>query len=431
MCTTPALETLLKGQRRRLVAHLARSLGLSHLALAEDAVQAASLRALETWPAAGTPANPVGWLYRVARHHAIDVLRHAGRSTPWPDDDQPLDAPALTTLPAPGRFAGELNDDELALVFATCHPAVPLASQVALALRALAGLALPAIAEGLFCSEAALAQRLARARVALHGQVLDVPAGADLPARREAVLTTLLLMFHTGMLASGRQGLRAASVPHSDPMAMCWEALRLARALAAHPAAAHADADALAALLLFHGARLTGRLDDAGDIVPLPGQPRDRWDAGMLRLGFAHLRAAQRATHLSRWHLQAGIAAEHAVAADHASTDWATIVRYYGLLVALDPSAAPRLGHAIALAEAGEAHTACGLLEQLLPHTPDTLRAHTLAALARAHERRGDMAAAHQHLQQAILHARHPADARLLARRLAALGPTTHPENTA
>lgn len=409
---------MLQAQQRRVVAHLAHSLGLAHLALAEDAVQTAALRALELWPVQGVPANPAGWLYRVARNHGIDALRRDGRHEAWPDDD---DSAAAALLPVQHahteRFAGELDDDELALLFAACHPALPAATQVALALRALTGLELAQIAHGLLCTESALAQRLARARELLAGLGISprVPAGHELAARRETVLTTLLLMFHAGMRASGRQGSEPGPA-RSEPMALCWESIRLARALAAQPAVTHPDAHALAALLLFHGARLTGRVDTHGDIIPLPGQARDRWDAGMLRMGFVHLQLAQRAVVLSRWHLLAGIAAEHAAAPDHAGTDWPAIVRYYELLLRLDGSTAPRLGHAIALAEAGEALRARDLLLQLLPDVPRALQAHTLAALARAFERLGDVGQAGHHLQRAEAAALHPADARQLAR---------------
>lgn len=419
---------MLKAQRGRVVAHLARSLGLGQLALAEDAVQAAAVRALESWPVTGVPDNPAGWLYRVARHQCIDTLRREGRHEAWPEDDDAEAMSLVPVQPAPGgRFAGELDDDELALLFAACHPTLPVASQVALALRALTGLELEQIAEGLLCSTAGLAQRLARARElwARLGIQPGLPAGHELAPRREAVLTTLLLMFHAGMKASGRQGTAQSSVG-SGPMSLCWEAIRLARALAAHSAASHPDAHALAALLLLHGARLTGRLDEHGDIIPLPGQARDRWDAGMLRMGFAHLQRAQRAVVLSRWHLQAGIAAEHAAAPDHAGTDWPAIARYYELLLVLDGSTAPRLGHAIALAESGEAARARGLLQRLLPDVPRTLQAHTLAALARASERLGEVVEAQLFLQRAKAAALHPADARQLERHagtLAGAGP--------
>jgi RNA polymerase sigma-70 factor (ECF subfamily) len=416
-----------------VVAHLARSLGLGHLALAEDAFQTAALRALERWPREGVPDAPGAWLYRVARNAAIDMLRVDGRHEPLPETD---DAAALRAPPAPeGRFAGELDDDELALLFAACHPALPPASQVTLALRTIGGHELAVLAPLLFTTEAALAQRLARARTQLAGQRLQVPAGHELPARLESVLTTLALMFHQGQLASGRQGEpRGAGTPGDrenqtrqgqvrpeapqGAMAPCWEAIRLARAVAAHPATAAPESDALAALLLLHGARLTGRIDEHGDIVPLRGQPRDRWDAGMLRLGFAHLAASQRGTRLTRWHLLAGIAGEHALAPDADGTDWHAIVRYYDRLVALDPSHAPRLGHAIALAEAGNADEARRRLLTLVAKVPDALKAHTLAALARACTRLGDDAGAQAWLALAIAAAPHPADARQLARQL-------------
>ena len=177
------LGTLLKAQRRRLVAHLAHGLGLAHLGLAEDAVQAASLRALEVWPVEGRPANPAGWLFRTARHHAIDQLRRAGRDDELPPNDS--GTPAALTVQAPtGRLAGELDDEELALLFAACHPRLPAATQVALALRALGGLGLATIADGLFCSDAALpsawyADWLQYRRVATLGASLPVASDAQ------------------------------------------------------------------------------------------------------------------------------------------------------------------------------------------------------------------------------------------------------------
>lgn len=401
-----ALEALLREQRGRLVARLARSLGLAHLAFAEDAVQTAALRALDHWPRDGMPDNPAGWLYRVAQRAAIDALRHDAPQQSIDDDDEAHQLPAAT--PPEERFAGELGDDELALLFAACHPALPAASQVALALRALRGFDLSVIADGLLTNEAALAQRLARARTLLRDVPLAVPAGQELAPRRDAVLHALLLMFNAGW-QSNTDAARE----------LCWDAIRLARALAAHPAVMHPDADALAALLLLHGARLTSRHDAAGELVPLPGQPRDRWDQGMLRLGMIHLARARRAVALSRWHLQAGIAAEHAMAADYASTNWPHIVGYYDALLQIDGGAAPRLSQAIAWAEAGEPSQARAALESLLPSVPEALRAHAHAALSHALLRLDQPTAARAHLQTAIGHTRNDADRRLLERRLA------------
>jgi RNA polymerase sigma-70 factor, ECF subfamily len=406
------LQAILARQRPRVVAHLARSLGLPHLALAEDALQTAALRALEWWPAHGVPANPAGWLYRVARHEAIDALRVAGRHEAWPDDDEAAAALLPAAPAASGRFAGELDDHELALLFATCHPALPEAQQVSLALQLFTGLEQALLAGALLCTPAALAQRLQRAREALARQPLRVPAGHELPPRREAVHTVLALAFHAGSRARAR-GDHAA-------LPIAWQAIRLARALAAHPAAGDADTHALAAMLLLHGARLNGQLDDAGHIVPLPGQPRERWDGGMVKMGLAHLQASQNAARLSRWHLLAGIASEHALAPSYAATDWPAIVRFYESLLRIDATPAPRLAHAVALAEAGEPGAALQHLQALLAEVPEGLRPHALAALARAHERRGDAAQARAWLQQAVA-AAHPAEARVLAERLGQL----------
>ena len=392
---------------------------MSHWAQAEDAVQAACVKALETWPEQGVPAQPAAWLYRVAQRQLIDALRGQRRVEAWPDEAElELEGPPASTE----RLQGELIDEELALLFAACHPSLPAATQVLLALRSLAGFELNELAPLFFTTPAALAQRLARARALLmaQGVVLAVPAGHELPERCEAVFTALALMFHQGQLAAGR-GEGEVATDRATALQPCWEAIRLARSLSAHGASASPQADALAALLLLHGARLSGRVDAQGDIVPLAGQPRDRWDGGLIRLGMAHLHASQRGRVLSRWHLQAGIAAEHARAPDYAGTDWRAIAGYYALLVALDPSAAPQLGHAIALAEAGQPDEALRRLQALQPSLPASLRAHGLAALSRAAERLGDRAQARDWLRQAVSQAAHPADARLLSKRLESL----------
>lgn len=412
-----ALSAFMARDRRRVVARLASSLGLKHLALAEDAVQTAALRALQTWPQQGVPERPAAWLYVVARRAALDALRADAPLQGLPDEADGEAATAttfdaLTRPAAQSRLGGELDDDELALLFAACHPALPQATQIALALRTMAALPLADVAAALLSTEAAVAQRLARARTQLAGQTLAIPAGADLPPRRDSVLAVLSLMFLAGQRAGSPETARQA----------CWEAIRLARAVAAHPACAHPDAEALAAMLLFHGARLTGRLDENGEIVPLPGQPRDRWDSGMITLGLRHLQAAQRAGQLSRWHLLAGIASEHALAPSYEATDWPAIVRYYDALLHLDGSTAPRLAHAVALAEGGEAQAALSHLQALWPACPAALQAHALAAMSRALERLGRRGEASEHLQRAIACAPRAADARLLARRLDTLG---------
>ncbi len=395
----------------RLTAQLLHSLGLSHIAVAEDALQTALLRAARLWPLQGWPDNPAGWLYRVAWRAAVDQLRHEAPLQPLDEAAEPPDP----RPPVSERFATELHDEELQLLFACCHPALPLASQVALALRLLTGLPLRTIAAGLLCGDAALAQRLARARNLLAKQALSLPPPAELVQRRSAVLATLYLMFNEGYQSAG-----PASVVIAKEL--CWEAIRLARALAAHPISAAAEADALAALLLLHGARLDGRLDAMGDLVRLPEQSRGRWDRRMVEMGLRHLQLAARGQVLSSYHLQACIAAEHARAPSWEATDWARLRHYYEALLALDGSSCARLGYAVALAHTQGHAAALARLDEdwaQLGQQPTpyawAARAQWRHALGRLDEARADYA-------HALRRARHPAERRQLQALLEALG---------
>lgn len=398
-------EGLARREFPRLSAQLLRALGLSHIALAEDALQTALLQAARTWPLQGWPENPTGWLYRVAWRAAIDQLRREAPLQPL--DEMPAELPA--TPPHSGeRFAAELDDEELQLLFACCHPSLPLASQVALSLRLLTGLPLQTMAAGLLCSEAALAQRLARARQLLAGQDLALPVPTELPARRAGVLAALYLMFNEGYQSAGQGRTPVLSKQ------LCWEAIRLARALALHPSSAAAEADALAALLLLHGARLDGRLDASGDLVRLPEQARERWDRRMVEMGLRHLQRAQRGQVLSSYHLQACIAAEHAHAPSWEATNWASVLHFYEALLALDSSSGPRLGHAVALAQAHGAATGLAQLEEHWRQFETQPLPYAWAARAQWRQALGQIEAARVDYAEALRRARHPAERRQL-----------------
>ncbi|MDC6167022.1 RNA polymerase sigma factor [Paucibacter sp. XJ19-41] len=404
-------DQLVRREFPRLTAQLLHGLGLAHIAVAEDALQTALLRAARLWPLQGWPDNPAGWLYRVAWRAAVDQLRHEAPLRPldeaadWPDP----------RASAGERFAAELDDEELQLLFACCHPALPLASQVALALRLLTGLPLRTIAAGLLCGDAALAQRLARARQLLATQDLALPPPTELAARRAAVLATLYLMFNEGYQSAG-QG------PAVITKELCWEAIRLARALAAHPSSAAAEADALAALLLLHGARLDGRLDAMGDLVRLPEQSRGRWDRRMVEMGLRHLQQAARGQVLSSYHLQACIAAEHARAPSWEATDWAQVQHYYEALLALDGSSSARLGHAVALAHTEGPAAALARLDQDWPQMGEQPMPYAWAARAQWRQALGRLDQARADYAEALRRARHPAEQRQLQALLDACG---------
>jgi RNA polymerase sigma-70 factor (ECF subfamily) len=393
----------------RIVGLLTRSYRLADPSLAEDAAQHALLQALRQWPVAGAPDEPLAWLTTVARNHLLDSFRTGARLQPWEalrpgDEPQAPDHPPL----APG----ELNDDELALLFACCDPSLPLASQVALALKVVCGFSLREIAAGLLSDESALAQRLARARrtLAARAERIALPAGDALPPRREAALHAIHLLFNEGYAASsGEAGQRPD---------LCREAIRLARSVAAHPATAHPDADALAALLLLHGARLPSRMDGDGDWLLLDEQDRMQWDRSMMAAGLAHLQRAQRAERLSAWHLRAGIASEHATAPSFAATQWPHILRLYDVLLQLDAAPTTQLARTIALGQVNGAQAGLAALARVLPTLPHSARSYGLAAQAQWLAESGDVGGACSVLEEAAACAPQPAAQRLLQRRL-------------
>jgi RNA polymerase sigma-70 factor (ECF subfamily) len=397
------VDSLARDSTSRLVAALARRLGAGRIAIAEDAVQHALLQALSSWPFKGVPDRPAAWLAVVAKNRALDLLRHEARNVSLGDDPLPVEPcqPA-----SDGHFDRELSDDELALLFAVCHPALSPEMRVTFALKTVCGLTVPQIASGLLSEPTAIAQRLVRARKQLEtaGVAIDAPPPEALPERAESVRTALYLMFNEGYSASSGEALVQPE--------LCVEAVRLARALAIHPMTAGPAGDALAALLALTAARLATRVDREGVAQLLEEQPRDRWDRGLIALGLAHLERSARGVDLTVWHLRAEIAALHATAASAADTDWRRIAMLYGELAAIDPSPVVALARAIAI---GRAHGAAAGLAALpnLEGNPYGEAAHGvfLVELGRVEEARG-------HFQRALAQARTEPERRLMKRRL-------------
>ena len=353
------VDRLFRRESGRLVAVLARSLGAARLDLAEDLAQQALLQALRVWPYRGVPDDPAAWLYTAARRLAIDAVRRDATLRRHADT---IERELLARAPAPpgARFADELADDELRLLFMCAHPALSEEMRLALILRVGCGLSAREIAAGVLREETTVAQWLVRARkrVREHGLSLDMPEAAELPSRLAPVLDALYLAFNEGHGAASGDALVRADI--------CGEAVRLARLLADHPITGAPQAQALAALLLFHLARLPTRTDAAGEIVLLADQDRARWDATAIAEGFMRMRRAATGEHLSEFHLLAGIAAEHARAATFEETDWPAILDYYDALVALAPSPVHRLNRAVAVAMTDSAASGLAEVEALV-----------------------------------------------------------------
>ena len=357
------------------------------LADCEDAAQEALAAAAVQWPRDGVPDNPRGWLVRVASRRLVDQSR-ADRARAARERSVETRR-AVDTLLAPPADADDpgTTDDSVQLLLLCCHPALTRPSQVALTLRAVAGLGTAQIAAAFLVPEATMAQRLSRARAALRaaGARFETPTEAELPGRVAAVLDVLHLVFNEGYTTSVGPALVDAS--------LTTEAVRLTRGLlAALPD--HDEVAGALALMLLTSARAPARTDGRGDLVPLAEQDRGRWDPASIREGVALLERVLPRGHLGRYQLQAAIAAVHDEAPAWAETDWRQISLLYAMLERLAPSPAVTLNRAVAVGMALGPEEGLAVLEPLLEHP--TMRGHHRTHAVRAHllEMAGDAAGA-------------------------------------
>jgi len=343
--TSRVVEHLFRHEAGKMVATLTRIFGLEHLTLAEDVVQEALARALQTWPYHGVPDNPSAWIMRAARNRALDVVRREQSfRRKEPEIIRLLDR-EVTGADAGTGLDQEIADDRLRMMFVCCHPLIPVEAQLALALRTLGGFSPAEIAKAFLTTEAAIAKRLTRARQRIRDARIpfEIPAGTELTRRLESVLHALYLMFNEGYKASTGDRLVREEV--------CGEAIRLTEALAAHPLGNQARTHALLGLMLLNAARIPARLGPDGQLLRLHEQDRARWNRSQIARGMFHLAQSAAGDDLSEYHLQAGIAACHCTATDYASTDWRRILELYDRLVAFDDSPVVALNRAVALAE--------------------------------------------------------------------------------
>ncbi len=355
--TVDALDRIFRSESGAVLATLIRVLG--DFQLAEDALQDALAAALETWPKAGLPESPTAWLTTTARRKAFDRLRHArivakkSGSLAWflrlqHETESAADGPTLSPVP----------DDQLRLIFTCCHPALSQEAQVALTLRTLGGLGIGEIARAFLATEAAIAQRLARAKqkIARARIPYEIPDRASLAQRLGAVLSVLYLIFNEGYMASGGQQLVRAD--------LVGDALRLTRALSAllpdEP-----ECIGLLALMLLHDSRRETRVDDAGELVLLGEQDRSKWNRAQIAEGLALVDQALRLRRPGSYQVQASIAALHAEASSPAHTDWRQIAVLYELLLRYEHTPVIDLNRAVAVSFARTPRDGLALIDSI------------------------------------------------------------------
>lgn len=368
-----AVEAVYRIESARIIAGTARI--VRDVGIAEELAQDALVAALEQWPQTGVPDRPGAWLMATAKHRAIDLVRRketyarklaeAGRALE--------DAPPPDTADPDG-----IDDDLLRLIFTSCHPVLTTEARIALTLRLLGGLSTEEIARAFLATEAAVAQRIVRAKRTLGraGVPFEVPYGPERAARLGSVLDVIYLIFNEGYAATtGDDWLRPA---------LCEDALRLARLLAGlmdrEP-----EVHGLAALLELQASRTRARTGADGAPVLLADQNRSRWDQLLIRRGFAALERSHAVGGApGPYALQGAIAACHARAVRYADTDWTTIATLYGHLVKVAPSPVVELNRAVAVSMA-EGPAAGLALADALAQDPALASYHLLPSV------RGDL----------------------------------------
>jgi RNA polymerase sigma-70 factor (ECF subfamily) len=327
---------------------------------AEEAFQEACLRALRSWPVNGPPRDPVAWLIMVGRNAAVDHGRRVGREVPLPDDTALSDLEDAET-PLLERLDGtDYRDDLLRLLFVCCHPDLPATQQIALALRVVSGLTVPQIARAFLVGDAAMEQRITRAksRVAKADVPFGAPGAAERSERLAAVAAMLYLLFNEGYSAlGGAADLRGP---------LCNEAVRLTRLLL-RLFPAEPEIMGLLALMLLQHARAAARFDRDGEVILLDDQDRSLWDRRAIAEGLALIEKALRHRQPGALQMQAAIAGLHARAARPEETDWAQIELLYAALETVQPSPVVRLNRAVAVAKVQGPAAALAMIEPLEP----------------------------------------------------------------
>jgi len=339
------VEHLFRHESAKMVATLTRIFGIEHWNLAEDVVQEALARALETWPYRGVPENPSAWIMRASRNLALDVIRREKVFRGKEPEIAHLIEHSRSPLPeAEISPENEIGDDRLRMMFVCCHPVIAPEAQVALALKTLCGFSVTEISRAFLTTEAAIAKRLTRAKQKIQEARVpfEIPVGDELTRRLDSVLQSLYLLFNEGYKASSGSKLVREE--------LCREAIRLTELLAQHLSGNQPKTHALLALMLLNAARTSARQDDEGNLLRLEEQDRTRWDQPMIERGMSHLRESASGEAVSEYHLQAGIAACHATAKDYSLTNWGRIMSLYDRLMEFDDSPVIALNRAVAIA---------------------------------------------------------------------------------
>jgi RNA polymerase sigma-70 factor (ECF subfamily) len=412
------IDHLFRHESGKMVAVLSKLLGFQNLETAQDIVQDTLLQAMNTWRFNGIPENPSAWLMKVAKNKAIDFLRRQKRFKEISPQYAYLLQSEYTLTPTVNHLflKNEIQDSQLRMMFACCHPAIPDESKIALTLKTLCGLSNFEIAKAFLTNEETIAKRIYRAKEKIKTEQieLEAPLGDELKPRLDTVLKSLYLLFNEGYNSSHPEQLIRED--------LCREAMRLCHLLTEQKTTSLSGTKALLALMCFQTSRLGARLDDKGNIILLKYQDRSKWYKPLIQKGFEYLDAVaepfvQRAPFgdESPYHLEAAIASLHAAAPSFQQTDWKTIYHLYELLYKMQPNPVVAMNKAIASAYSINKQRALEELQQI-----KGLEHHHLyyASLGEMYFEMQEKAAAKTYFEKAIALTQSQAEKQLLLQKI-------------
>ena len=355
------VDHLFRHESGKMIAVLSRLLGLQNIEIAQDLVQDTLLQAMSTWSYKSIPDNPSAWLYRVAKNKAIDFLRREKRFRDIsPQFGYLLESEYTLSSTVNDLFLeNEIEDSQLRMMFACCHPVIAEESQIALTLKTLCGLSLTEIAKAFLTSDETISKRIYRAKEKIKAEKieLDVPGSHELSSRIDTVLKSLYLLFNEGYKSSNPDKLIRED--------LCEEAMRLCFLLTQHSLTSFPRSKALLALMCFQASRLDARLDDKSNIILLKHQDRSKWNRSLISKGFELMEESTEPFEISAYHLEAAIASQHAAARSFEQTNWKSIYHLYEMLYQLQPNPIVAMNKAIASSYAISKQNALEELQQI------------------------------------------------------------------
>ncbi|MFI5263153.1 MAG: RNA polymerase sigma factor [Candidatus Kapaibacterium sp.] len=346
---------LFRTEFTKITAVLCKRLGIEQLETAEDIVGETFLAALETWTYKGIPPNPTAWLYSVAKNKTLTHLHRSHLFQEKISKEMPFSSFAIQEIDLSEK---NITDSQLQMLFAICHPSIPIEAQVGLALRILCGFGIEEIATALLTNKETVNKRLLRAKERLHLEKvsIEIPSDQEISKRLETVLMTLYLLFNEGYYSESKD-----TVLRED---LCLEAMRLTYLLIENEQTNKPAVRALLSLMCFHSSRFAARKKEKGEFILYEDQDEALWDQELIAKGVYYLHEASHSETLTKYHLEASIAYHHTIKAD-TKEKWENILQLYNKLLQTEYSPIAALNRTFALSKANGKQEAIAEAEKL------------------------------------------------------------------